>query len=212
MLYQLPCLNVGCLQLETNMEKISHNKVRKSKSAIHLHLCDNECLFMWGAYFRMGAHKHEMWCGFCNQNRCLHVHVFIGCLFSVGIYTVKIFWYCILWQFWEIGTKCTSYILNVPCWGSGWIGCLGGCWGGAGDGPGGRTRKSRTYSSRNVNKLTFATLSVLSLALYKSNTEHLGDLVECGNSRRCEVERVGTQGTMAACIMLAMPDCICISC
>ena len=56
-----PCLNVGCLQLKTNMVKISHNKVRKSKSAIHFHLCDNKCHFMWAAFF-VWVHINIMKC------------------------------------------------------------------------------------------------------------------------------------------------------
>ena len=33
---------------------------KKPNQQIHLHLHGNRCLFMWGAYFCMGAYKHDV--------------------------------------------------------------------------------------------------------------------------------------------------------
>ena len=80
--YQGTCLNfsfypmsIACLQLKIRHWQKVAIKFEKAESANSLPFTRNGCLFMWVAYFCMGAYKRRCCCW--NQN---------GCLYSWGVY------------------------------------------------------------------------------------------------------------------------------
>ena len=63
----------------------------KAKSASSLPFAWNRCLFMWGAYFCMGAYKRDV------VAEIKWVPIFMGCLFCVDAYYPN-FTVCLLIQ------------------------------------------------------------------------------------------------------------------
>ena len=92
-----PCLNfdfylvpIACSQSEINTGKNYllcirlKTRISKFTSVQSRQLCGNGCLFLWGAYFCMGAYKRPG----CNQN---------WCLYSWGAYFLRFLIIPILW-------------------------------------------------------------------------------------------------------------------
>ena len=68
-------MSIACLQLKIRHWQKVAIKFEKAESANSLPFTRNGCLFMWVAYFCMGAYKRR--CGCWNQ---------YGCLYSWGVY------------------------------------------------------------------------------------------------------------------------------
>ena len=86
MFYQRPCLNfvfLSCVDSLLTIGDRHWQKVaamfEKADSANSLPFAWNRCLFMWGAYFYMGAYKCYMVVVIK-----MGVPIFMGCLFCVG--------------------------------------------------------------------------------------------------------------------------------
>ena len=74
-------MSIACLQLEIDSdEKLSTTLKKKLNQQIHFRMCGNGCLFMWRAYFCMGAYKRDV---VFVIKMCAYIH---GCLFSMGAY------------------------------------------------------------------------------------------------------------------------------
>ena len=70
-------MSIACLQSEIDTDE---KLALKPNQQLHFHLHSNGCLFMWGAYFRMGAYK-------CDVVVVIkRVPIFMGCLFCVSAY------------------------------------------------------------------------------------------------------------------------------
>ena len=81
---------IACLQSEIDTGE-SSRYVRKTKSANLLQFVWNGCLLMWGAYFCMGAYKHDV-VVVIKMGAYIHgVLILCGCLLSLfyGTYSPR---------------------------------------------------------------------------------------------------------------------------
>ena len=77
-------MSIAWLQSDIDWQKVAAT-FEKAEAAKLLPFARNGCLFMWGAYFCMGAYKRDV------VVVIKMVPIFMGCLFCVGAYYPDLF-------------------------------------------------------------------------------------------------------------------------